>query len=111
MMKRFFGERIEVKRGEMSPDPVSFKWRGEVHEVREILDVRVDIGFGSLPPRSRKWYTRRHRRYYVVRDSEGDGFEIYLDYGDRGKQTWWLVKRWEEKNGKSQVVDYPRSKG
>jgi len=106
MMERFFGERIEVKRDEMSPDPVSFKWRGEVYEVREILDVRVDIGFGGLPPRSRKWYTRRHRRYYVVRDSEGDVFEIYLDYADRDKQTWWLVKRWEEKKG-SKGLTYP----
>jgi len=109
-MERFFGERIEVKRDEMSPDPVSFKWRGEVHDVREILNVRVDISFGGLPPRSRKWYTRRHRRYYVVRDAEGDVFEIYLDYADRDKQTWWLVKRWKEKNGKSSVVYYPRSK-
>jgi hypothetical protein len=86
-MERFFGERIEVKKDAMSPDPVSFKWRGEVHDV--------------LPPRSRKWYMRRHRRYYVIRDSEGDVFEIYLDYADRKKQTWWLVKRLEEKNDKS----------
>jgi hypothetical protein len=39
MMERFFGERIEVKKEPMSPDPVSFKWRGEVHDVREILDM------------------------------------------------------------------------
>lgn len=106
MMEKFFGERIEVEKNEMSPDPVSFKWRGEVHEVREILDVRVDIGFGCMTPRSRKWYTRRHRRYYVVRDSEGDVFEVYLDYADRGKQTWWLVKRREETKG-SKGVTYP----
>jgi hypothetical protein len=31
----------------------------------------------------------------------GDVFEIYLDYANRGRQTWWLVKRREEKNGKS----------
>jgi hypothetical protein len=30
----------------------------------------------------------------VVKDSAGDTFEIYLDYANRKKQTWWLVKKW-----------------
>ncbi len=91
-MEEFLAERIDVERGETSPDPVRFYWRGEAHEVREILHVRVDTGFGNLPPRSGRWYLRRHRRYYVVRDSQGRVFEIYLDYADRKRQTWWLVR-------------------
>jgi hypothetical protein len=74
-----------------SPQPVRFTWRGRVHEVTEVLDERVvDAGFGTLPERSRRWHTRRHRCYYVVRDKEGDGFEIYRDYAGSGR-AWWLV--------------------
>ena len=93
-MEEFIGEKIEVEQAERSPRPVRFTWRGKAHDVVEVVQVRVDTGFGGLPPRSRKWYTRRHRRYYVVKDSQGDLFEMYLDYADRKKRVWWLVKRW-----------------
>ena len=96
-MEEFIGESIEVEKDETSPRPVRFKWRGAVHDVVEVLHERVDIGFGGLPPRSRKWYTRRHRRYYVVRGSQGDVFKIYLDYANRKRPTWWLVEKWAEK--------------
>ncbi len=92
-MEEFFGEQIEVEKSETSPRPWRFQWRGEIHDVVEVLDERVDTGFGSLPRRSRKWYTRRHRRYFVVRDKIGDVFEIYLDYSNRHKLSWWLVRR------------------
>ena len=97
-MEEFFGEQIEVEKSEASPRPRRFIWRGEVHDVVEVLNERVDAGFGALPRRSRKWYTRRHRRYYVVRDSQGDVFEIYLDYSNRQKQSWWLVRRSDSKS-------------
>jgi hypothetical protein len=92
-MEEFFGEQIEVEKEEASPRPLRFTWRGEAHDVVEVLNERVDAGFGGLPRRSRKWYTRRHRRYYVVRDSQGGCFEIYLDYSNRQKLSWWLVRR------------------
>jgi hypothetical protein len=92
-MEEFFGEQIEVKKEETSPQPLRFTWRGEDHEIIEVLEERVDTGYGNLPPRSRKWYTRRHRRYFIVRDKKGDCFEIYLDYSNRQKQSWWLVRR------------------
>jgi hypothetical protein len=93
MMEEFIGERIEVEKAETSPRPVRFTWRGAVHDIAEVLDERVDIGYGELPPRSQKWRTRRHRRYYVVKDSQGDVFEMYLDYSNRKKPTWWLVEK------------------
>ena len=96
-MEKFFGEQIEVERAETSPQPLRFTWHGEVHDVVEVLGERVDTGYGSLPPRSRKWYTRRHRRYFVVKDAKGDIFEIYLDYSNRSKQSWWLVTRFDKK--------------
>ena len=93
-MEEFVGEKIDVEQASTSPRPVRFTWRGEVHDVADVLRVQVDTGFGGLPPRSRKWYARRHRRYYVVKDSAGDVFEIYLDYSNRKKLSWWLAKRW-----------------
>ena len=94
-MGELIGERIEVEKAETSPRPLRFCWRGEHHEVVKVLGEWVDIGFGELPARSRKCYNRRHRRYYVVRDAQGCVFEIYLDYGNRRKPSWWLAQRLE----------------
>jgi hypothetical protein len=94
-MEEFIGERIEVEKAETLPGPVRFSWRGELHEVVKVLGEWVDAGFGELPARSGRWYNRRHRRYYVVRDTEGCVFEIYLDYANRRKPTWWLARRLE----------------
>jgi len=92
-MEEFIGERIEVAKEATSPRPLRFRWRGEDHDVVEVLREWVDTGFSGLPSRSRKWYNRRHRRCYVVRDAEGRIFEIYLDYANRRKRTWWLLQR------------------
>jgi hypothetical protein len=92
-VEEFVGEKIEVEQAPSSPRPVRFKWRGRVHEVVEVIRQRVDTGFGGLPPGSRRWYTRRHRRYYIVRDAEGEVLEIYLDYANRKRCSWWLVRR------------------
>jgi hypothetical protein len=99
-MVEFLGEKIQVEQAPNSPRPARFTWRGRVHEVVEVLGRHVDIGFGDMPPRSRRWYTRRHRRYYTVKDAAGDVFEIYLDYANRRKRTWWLVKRLPAGGGK-----------
>lgn len=95
-MVRFLGERIEVDKDAKSPQPVSFTWRGETHHVAEVLQEWVDTGFGTAPERSRKWYNRRHRRHFVIRDIAGAVFEIYLDYADKRQHTWWLVRKLAE---------------
>jgi len=92
-MPEFVSEEIEVETAESAPRPVRFTWRGQVYEVAKILAEGVDTGFGLLPPGSRKWYTRRHRRRFVVEDTAGDTFEIYLDYANRRNLTWRLVKK------------------
>ena len=92
-MDDFIGEEIDVEQAPESPRPVRFTWRNRTYEIAEVLASRVDIGFGDHPPRSRKWYTRRHRRCYTVRDTEGSTFEIYLDYSDKRKHTWWLTRQ------------------
>jgi len=40
-MEEFFGEQIEVEKEETSPRPWRFTWRGEVHDVVEVLNERV----------------------------------------------------------------------
>jgi hypothetical protein len=90
-MPRFLGEQIEVEQAEHAPRPVRFTWREQMHEVAEVLRTDLDTGHGGLPRRSRRWYTRRHRRRYVVKDTDGRTFEMYLDYADRRHPTWWLV--------------------
>ena len=95
-VEQFIGERIEVEQAADSPRPVRFVWRGQTHEVVEVLIRRVDAGFGDHPAASRKWYTRRHRRYYWVRDQDGHVYEIYLDYSNKQRTTWWLVRRVEQ---------------
>jgi hypothetical protein len=92
----FISEKIEVERDPSFPRPVSFKWRGQVYTVAEIVQEWVDTGFGQAPPASRKWFNRRHRRYFVVRTTSGETFELYLDYANRGNQTWWLTRRREQ---------------
>jgi len=79
-MPEFIGEKIEVEKKRLLLDPLRFTWRGQTHEVIEILDEHVDIGHGALPVRAINGITRHHRRYFVVKDSAGDVFEIYLDY-------------------------------
>jgi len=91
--EQFIGEEVEVEQAGRSPRPVRFVWRGETHEVAEVVSVRVDTGFGGLPARSRRWYTRRHRRYYVVKDTARSVFEMYLDYADKGRRVWFLTRR------------------
>lgn len=92
-MEEFVGEQIEVEKAETSPRPVRFAWGGQNHEVAEVLHEWVDKGFGGIPPGSRRWYNRRHRRHYVVKDADSQMFEIYLDYANRRKRTWWLLYR------------------
>ena len=36
-MEEFIGEKIEVEKAETSPKPIRFRWRGQSHEVAEVL--------------------------------------------------------------------------
>jgi hypothetical protein len=96
-MVELLSEKIEVERDPAYPRPLSFKWRGEAYAVAEVLREWVDTGFGSVAPeRSRKWYNRHHRRYFHVRCSSGDVFEMYMDYADKRTHTWWLTRKLEQ---------------
>jgi hypothetical protein len=92
-MDELIAEAVEVEHAADSPRPLRFRWRNEVHEVVEIDREWVDTGYGSLPRRSRRWFNRRHRRCFVVRDAKGERFMLYLDYSDRSRPTWFLASR------------------
>ena len=92
-MDEFIGEAVEVERSPDSPRPVRFRWRGETREVAEVLREWVDAGHGDLPPHSRRWYNRRHRRGFEVRDAKGERFILYLDYSHRERPTWFLTRK------------------
>ena len=40
-MEEFFGEQIEEEKEDQSPRPLHFTWRGEAHDVVEVLNERV----------------------------------------------------------------------
>lgn len=92
-MSEFLGQKIEVEKSESSPTPVRFVWQGETYHVAEVLKEWADTGYGTAREKSRTWFTRRHRRYFVVRCAEGGEFEMYLDYADRRTPQWWLVSK------------------
>ncbi len=94
-MEKFLTEKIEVEQSASSPHPVSFTWRGEVYTVAEVVEEWVDTGFGTANERSRVWFNRRHRRWFVVRTTADELFEMYKDYADNRKFTWWLTKKLE----------------
>ncbi len=94
-MDEFIAEEIEVEREAGLPKPRRFCWRGKTHEVVKILTEWVDLGHGELPVTARRWYTRHHRRYYVVEDAQGNQFEMYLDYSNRARPAWFLTRKIE----------------
>jgi hypothetical protein len=98
-MDKFIGEDVKVEQAEDSPRPVRFWWHGQEHQIVQILDERLDIGFGEIPRGSRKWFNRRHRRYYLVKDQDGDVFEMYQDYSNRQRVVWHLLKRYRLRAG------------
>ena len=92
-MDVLIGEAVAVVKSADSPRPVRFTWRGEAHEVAQVFREWIDVGHGNLPERSRRWYTRRHRRYFLVKDVAGATFELYLDYSNRERPAWFLARK------------------
>ncbi len=85
----FIHEEIEVEFARRPGPPVSFAWRGERHEIAEVLRSWPDYGFGPLKYASR-WWQRRHRNYFRARTGDGRLVEFYLD---RGSGRWVLYRR------------------
>ncbi len=88
---QLISEEIGVERQGLTP--VAFTWRGERHEIAEVLRMWFDVKFGPTASRIRKgWWERRHRTYYRVRTSGGERFDLYWDRGSIGRR-WFVYRR------------------
>ncbi len=87
----FIDETIEVKFEKRPGPPVSYTWREEEIGVTEVLRAWTDHGFGPMK-RGGRWWQRRHRDYFRVRDENGALVEFYRDRG-AVKEHWVLYRR------------------
>jgi hypothetical protein len=88
----FIGEPIEIKFERTPWHPTAFVWRDREHAIARVLDAWFDFGWGTLKPRPKRWWQRRHRTYYRVETEAGEVFEIYHD---RARREWTLYRRLE----------------
>ena len=90
----FIGKEIKVE-FEQEPGrkiPKKLIWGGKSHQVKKILTLWEDHGFGQAPPRNPRWWQRHHRVYYHVEVESGEIFEIYWDRSSK-KKPWVLTKQ------------------
>jgi hypothetical protein len=88
----FIDEPIIVDSQELTTAPKTFVWRETQFQVAEVLKAWQDWHTPSYADHARSWVHRRHRNYFIVRTTDGQVFEMYLDRGS-GKRDWVLYKR------------------
>jgi len=88
----FIDEPIAVESEELTTAPKSFVWRDVRYEVAEVVKMWQDWHTPPFADHARSWINRRHRNCFVVRTTDGQLFEMYLDRGS-GKRDWILYKR------------------
>ncbi len=103
MPTEFIGKEIEVRVSDDPSEagrPLAFKLAGKEHQVAEVLANWQDHGFARIAPAHADWRFRQHRQHYRVRTSEGDVWEIYVDWlagrrqrKGRGEKTRWYAYR------------------
>ena len=91
-MDEFIDEPIEVESEPRSSNPKSFVWRGARYDVAEVVQAWQDWRVPEFAKHARGWLHRRHRNCFVVRTTDAQVFELYLDRGF-GKRDWVLFKR------------------
>lgn len=62
--------------------PLLFTWRGQRHEVAEVLSDLREVDY------QRDWKLRRHRRRVTVRTTTGRFFDLYVE-----RQGTWVLYR------------------
>ena len=87
----FISEPIRVEYDREKMGPTSFVWRGTRYDVAEVVEAWQDW---SVPDYAHVhgWIHRRHRNYYVVRTTDDQVFELYLDRPP-GRRDWVLLKQ------------------
>ena len=101
MPVEFIGKAIEVELGEgEAPSPVAFHLGRKEHRVAEVLQRWEDQGFGQQIPGHQDRSGHGQRVYYRVRTSDGEVYELYLDWQadrrlgkHRQEKSRWFVHR------------------
>jgi hypothetical protein len=88
----FIDEPITVESEELTTAPKTFVWRADKYHVAEIIKSWQDWHTPSFADHARQWMHRRHRNCFIVRTTDNQVFEMYLDRGS-GKRDWVLYKR------------------
>ncbi len=91
-VEEFIDEPIQVEYDKKEFAPKAFVWRGQRHEVVQVVSQWQEWGTPKYEKHKRTWWQRRHRNYYVVLTDKGETLEIYLDRAG-GKRDWVLLKK------------------
>lgn len=90
----FVDEPIQVDYETASLGPRALVWRTERHEVTEVIRSWQDFRTPPYANHARGWLHRRHRNYYLLRLSNGEVAEVYLDRA--GGQRNWVLLKWQQ---------------
>lgn len=91
-MDEFIDETITVEREAFTTAPRAFVWRGVRYAVAEVLQAWQAWHTPPYAKYAKKWMHRRHRNYFIVRTTDDQVFELYLDRAF-GRREWVLYKR------------------
>ena len=81
MPVEFIGKPIEVELGDdPAGTPVAFRLGRKDYKVADVLQRWEDHGFGQAIPGHGDWRSGSHRVYYRLRTSEGEVYEVYVDW-------------------------------
>jgi len=81
MPVEFIGKPIEVELSEdAAPVPVAFRLGGKEYKVADVLQRWEEHGFGQAITRHGDWRSGPQRLYYRLRTSEGEVYEVYVDW-------------------------------
>jgi hypothetical protein len=95
MPVEFIGKPIEVELGEEPAGvPVAFRLGRKEYKVAEVLQRWEEHAFGQGVPGHEDWRSRPQRLYYRLRTSEGEVYEVYMDWVPTRRQG----KRRQEKS-------------
>ncbi len=90
-MRRFIGQRVRVETAGQGQEPRAVVYKKQRWEVAEVERQWFDTGHGGTPERAQTWRTRRHRKNFLVRTTDGQRLTLYLDYARPEEPMWQLV--------------------
>lgn len=94
MPVEFIGKAIEVELGEgETPSPATFRLGKKEHRVAEVLQRWEEQGAGQQIPGHLERRDQAQRVHYRVRTSEGEVYELYVDWQASRRLSRWFAHR------------------